>query len=287
MQFLRSKLVPDRSTQTIDMMAFELNSGYKIELDEVLSIARNAGAAILKIYNDAPEKMDVQYKDNKSPLTLADSASHHIIASGLILLTPDIPILSEEGKDIPYNERKDWEYFWCVDPLDGTKEFIRHNGEFTVNIALIHKNKPVLGIIYVPVTDMMYYGGLNIGSWKTGPHGELKKLKASTADAGYIAVGSRTHSSAEEAAYLAKHNVTDIISAGSSLKFCMIAEGSAQIYYRHGPTMEWDTAAGHAIAICSGAYLFKPNGEVFEYNKAELLNSSFVCSAKPLSSIDS
>jgi 3'(2'), 5'-bisphosphate nucleotidase len=264
-------------------MVFELNTGYKIELDEVLSIAKNAGAAILEIYNDAPEKMNVRYKDDQSPLTLADSASHQVITSGLTALTPDIPVLSEEGKDIPYNERRNWKLFWCVDPLDGTKEFIQHNGEFTVNIALIHETQPILGIIYIPVTDTMYFGGLNIGSWKIDSVGKLKKLQSISATKECIAVGSRTHSSPEEAAYLAKHHVTNIISAGSSLKFCMIAEGSAQIYYRHGPTMEWDTAAGHAIAVYSGAYLSKPNGDTFSYNKVELLNSGFICSATSIS----
>lgn len=264
-------------------MLFETEHHYKIDLSQLLAIAQDAGAAILKIYNDVPENMGVQYKDDRSPLTLADSAAHRVIAAGLAALTPDIPLLSEEGKNIPYEERRDWEYYWCVDPLDGTKEFIQHNGEFTVNIALIHKNRPVLGVIYIPVTGVMYFGGLNTGSWKIGADGVTQKIQAAAPKpAGRVAVGSRTHSSPEEAAYLEQHGVTEIIAAGSSLKFCMIAEGSAQIYYRHGPTMEWDTAAGHAIAVYAGAYLTKFNGEPFSYNKPELLNSGFICSAEPV-----
>jgi 3'(2'), 5'-bisphosphate nucleotidase len=259
-------------------MIFNINNDHKIDIDKLLAIAKQAGTGILKVYNDDPENSSVTYKADESPLTLADSISHEIIATGLAELTPDISLLSEEGKDIPYEERRAWEYYWCVDPLDGTKEFIKRNGEFTVNIALIYKNKPVLGIIYVPVTGVMYFGGTKIGSWKISPDGSVKHLTLSAKLDNWTAVGSRTHSSEEEAALLAKHNVTNIISAGSSLKFCMIAEGSAQIYYRHGPTMEWDTAAGHAIAIYSGAYMAMPNGDPFLYNKPSLLNGSFICS---------
>jgi 3'(2'), 5'-bisphosphate nucleotidase len=263
-------------------MIFNINNAYKIDIDKLLAIAKQAGAGILKVYNDDPENSSVTYKADESPLTLADSISHEIIAGKLAELTPDIPLLSEEGKNIPYEERKEWEYYWCVDPLDGTKEFIKRNGEFTVNIALIYKDKPVLGVIYVPVTDVMYYGGAKIGSWKISSDTTVKYLTLPAKVDEWTAVGSRTHSSEEEAALLAKYKVTNIISAGSSLKFCMIAEGSAQIYYRHGPTMEWDTAAGHAIAIYSGAYMAMPNGEPFLYNKPSLLNSSFICSLTPV-----
>jgi len=258
-------------------MLFYLNNNYTIDIDLLLDIAKQAGEGILEIYNDPSRDMSVSYKDDQSPLTVADSTSHHIIAAKLAELTPGIPLLSEEGKNIPYDERKEWEYYWCVDPLDGTREFIKRNGEFTVNIALIHKNLPVLGIIYVPVTDVMYFGGVNIGSWKISPDSVIKKLTVLHGIDEWTAVGSRTHSSDEEAALLAKYKVTRIISVGSSLKFCMIAEGSAQIYYRHGPTMEWDTAAGHAIAIYSGAFMTTPAGEPFYYNKPLLVNGSFIC----------
>jgi 3'(2'), 5'-bisphosphate nucleotidase len=264
-------------------MIFELNNNTNIDIEKVLHIAKQAGAAILKVYNDASGDLGVSYKDDQSPLTLADSASHNVIADQLATLTPDIPLLSEEGKDISFEERKDWEYYWCVDPLDGTKEFIKRNGEFTVNIALIHRNTPVLGVIYVPVTDVMYYGGENIGSWKIESNGSVQQLNPSKNIAEWTAVGSRTHSSDEETTLLNKLGITKVISVGSSLKFCMIAEGRAQLYYRHGPTMEWDTAAGHAIAVCSGAFMNMPNGDEFVYNKPSLLNGGFICCIEQVS----
>ena len=258
-------------------MIFTLSNGSEIDVDQLLQIARDAGAGILKVYNDDPENSSVTYKDDQSPLTLADSTSHQIIAANLEKLTPNIPLLSEEGKNIPYEERKNWKFYWCVDPLDGTKEFIKRNGEFTVNIALISNNKPVLGIIYVPVTGVMYYGGQEIGCWKIAPNKMPVQLNVTAQTEEWISVGSRTHSSDEEAELLAKYNIANTIAAGSSLKFCMIAEGSAHIYYRHGPTMEWDTAAGQAIAQSAGAVMTTPTGEPFQYNKPSLLNGSFLC----------
>jgi len=258
-------------------MLFKLNNNTQLDIEKVLTIAKQAGEAILKVYNDASGDLGVSYKEDQSPLTLADSAAHQVIAGQLAVLTPNIPLLSEEGKDIPYEDRKDWEYYWCVDPLDGTKEFIKRNGEFTVNIALIYRNTPVLGVIYVPVTDIMYYGAENIGSWKITLDNNIQQLNPPKNVAEWTAAGSRTHSSDEEAALLHKLGITKVISAGSSLKFCMIAEGSAQLYYRHGPTMEWDTAAGHAIAIYSGAFMTQPDGEAFVYNKPSLLNGGFIC----------
>ncbi len=248
-----------------------------IDIDELLNIAREAGEAILKIYND-PEKADeVTIKADDSPLTWADKASNEVITNRLRMLTPDIPVLSEEGRSIPYSERKNWEYFWCVDPLDGTKEFVKRNGEFTVNIALIHGQSPVLGVIYVPVTDTMYYASEQSGAFKTDGKGTKTALQVNNKSSDWTAVGSRTHSAPEEAELLAKYPVVESVSIGSSLKFCLLAEGLAQIYYRHGPTMEWDTAAGHAIVTLSGGRLTHPDGTPFLYNKESLLNSSFLC----------
>ncbi|WP_158995688.1 3'(2'),5'-bisphosphate nucleotidase CysQ [Mucilaginibacter sp. L196] len=261
-------------------MIFELRSGDKIDIDKVLDIAKRAGAGILKIYNGASENIQVSFKEDESPLTAADSASHKIISERLAELTPNIPLLSEEGKDIAYDERKGWEYYWCVDPLDGTKEFLKRNGEFTVNIALIYKDAPVLGVIYVPVTGVLYYGAEYIGSWKITNNTEIQPLIVASNVKEWIAVGSRTHSSTEEVDLLAKFDISRTIAVGSSLKFCMIAEGNAHVYYRHGPTMEWDIAAGHAIAVYSGAFMGQPDGEVFKYNKPSLLNGSFLCSIK-------
>jgi 3'(2'), 5'-bisphosphate nucleotidase len=250
-----------------------------IDIDALLIIAREAGEAILKIYNN-PEKADkITFKADHSPLTLADQASNEVITNRLKALTPDIPILSEEGQDIPFSERKNWEYFWCVDPLDGTKEFVKRNGEFTVNIALIHKNEPVLGVIYVPVTNVMYYADELHGAWKIDMYGDKTRLKVSDAASEWTAVGSRTHSSPEEAALLLAFPVVNTISVGSSLKFCLIADGQAHIYFRQGPTMEWDTAAGQAILTYSGGSVTTPEGAPFLYNKESLLNGSFLCKA--------
>jgi len=248
-----------------------------IDINELLIIAREAGKAILKIYNDPEKAGEIMFKADHSPLTLADQASNEVITNRLKILTPDIPILSEEGRNIPYSERKNWEYFWCVDPLDGTKEFVKRNGEFTVNIALIHGQTPVLGVIYVPVTDTMYYAGEQTGGWKIDTNGNKTALQVNNKSSDWTAVGSRTHSAPQEAELLAKYPVVKSVSIGSSLKFCLLAEGLAQIYFRQGPTMEWDTAAGQAILTLSGGSLTKPDGTPFLYNKESLLNGSFLC----------
>lgn len=249
----------------------------QIDINELLSIAREAGAAILKIYND-PEKSDtVTYKSDESPLTLADEASNEVIMKRLKAYFPEIPVLSEEGRDISFAERKNWAHFWCVDPLDGTKEFVKRNGEFTVNIALIHKNEPFLGVIYMPVTNVMYYGSEADGAWKIDANGIKTPLKTDKRSDNWTAVGSRTHSSPEEAELLSRYPVVKSVSVGSSLKFCLLAEGLAHIYFRQGPTMEWDTAAGQAILTHSGGRVTKPEGTPFLYNKESLLNGSFLC----------
>lgn len=246
----------------------------KLDIEELLPIAVKAGEAIMQVYNTAD--MGIEYKQDSSPLTLADKASHDVIVKELHQLTPGIPVLSEEGSDIPYEERSKWEYFWCVDPLDGTKEFIKRNGEFTVNIALIYQQQPIAGIIYIPVTGVLYYADEKSAKKKTAD-GIITNLQVDKTAKEWIAVGSRSHASEEEAALLKAYPVTKAITVGSSLKFCMIAEGKAHIYYRNGPTMEWDTAAGHAIITYSGGQLTTPNGDVFLYNKPSLLNGSFLC----------
>lgn len=248
-----------------------------IELDQLLAIARQAGLAILSVYNNAEEAGQVTLKEDLSPLTRADRLSHEIILHELTLLTPGIPVLSEEGQQIPYAIRKDWECYWCVDPLDGTKEFIKRNGEFTVNIALIYKNEPVLGVIYIPVQDVLYYGAEGMGSWKIADGQAPVHLHTDERASQWVAVGSRSHSAPEEAEVTARYPIVQRISAGSSLKFCLVAEGKAHFYYRHGPTMEWDTAAGHAIVRYSGGRLSRPAGEPFLYNKESLLNGPFIC----------
>ncbi|MBC6490282.1 3'(2'),5'-bisphosphate nucleotidase CysQ [Flavihumibacter stibioxidans] len=245
------------------------------EIGPILDIAVKAGAAVMWVYNDNPEP-DVTFKEDESPLTLADKISHEIIVLGLTELYPGVPILSEEGAAIDFEIRKEWEYYWCVDPLDGTKEFINRNGEFTVNIALIHKNVPVLGVIFVPCMNTLYFGS-GKGSFKQRLGENPVPIKSDSDSREWVSVGSRSHSVANESDFLQQYPIVRHESAGSSIKFCLIAEGKAHIYYRKGPTMEWDTAAGHAIAGFSGAIVETDQFQPFLYNKENLRNGGFVC----------
>jgi 3'(2'), 5'-bisphosphate nucleotidase len=250
-----------------------------IEIQKIYETAIEAGTAIIEIYNS--DDFNVEIKSDNSPLTRADLAAHNLIKEKLISLYPSIPILSEEGKDISYEERKNWDRFWLVDPLDGTKEFIKKNGEFTINIALIENNEPTLGIIYAPAYNntnnfgafpgVLYYGEKEIGSFKQVSGGKIIKLPSSDNKGNIKAVRSRSHASSEEEEIFRKYEVKETISVGSSLKFCIVAEGLAQIYYRHGPTNEWDVAAGYAIAKYAGAVI-----SGLSFNKQNLLNSSFL-----------
>mgnify|MGYP000743016715 CR=1 FL=1 len=245
-------------------------------IKDLIDISKDAGKAILEIYNNADLSNVVDYKSDDSPLTLADKASNDVIVKALKEKFPSIPVMSEEIKQDSYETRKEWTDFFCVDPLDGTKEFIKRNGEFTVNIALIKNGLPVLGVIYVPVTDVTYVGEEN-EAFKF--EGEKKTLLSINGKAeNRIAVRSKSHAAVEEEVLLEKYKVTDTISVGSSLKFCMVAEGKADIYYRHGPTMEWDTAAGQAVVQGAGGKVYKGDTEeeLFSYNKENLLNGSFL-----------
>lgn len=253
-----------------------------IDLDLLKNIARKAGAAIMDIYSREDFKSITDFKADNSPLTLADQESHKIIQNGLEQAYPEIPVLSEEGKNIPYEERKDWHTFWLVDPLDGTKEFIKRNGEFTVNIALITGDEAVAGVIYAPAREVMYSGIKGKGAWKES-NDAVEKMTSSSKSNNLTAVGSRSHSSPEEEELLNSYNVSEAVSIGSSLKFCLVAEGKADIYYRHGPTMEWDTAAGQAIVEAAGGIVVDQKKNRFTYNKQSLLNGSFLCLGnKPL-----
>jgi 3'(2'), 5'-bisphosphate nucleotidase len=244
-----------------------------IKIEDVLSIARKAGERIMAIYGQSD--FHVETKSDHSPLTLADTTSHEIIKQELQKLYPEIPLLSEEGKSVPFKTRKQWPLFWLVDPLDGTKEFINRNGEFTVNIALIEKQQPVLGVMAAPVLDTLYYGKKGVGAFKqTENHSPVQIRVNQNAENGLIAVKSRSHASHEEEIFFSQHPVSDSISVGSALKFCMVAEGKAHLYYRHGPTWEWDTAAGHFIAECAGASVYN-----LTYNKKNLLNAHFLVSS--------
>ncbi|MGB3587137.1 MAG: 3'(2'),5'-bisphosphate nucleotidase CysQ [Tunicatimonas sp.] len=255
-----------------------------VQVTPLLDIAVAAGEKILEIYHDADFSQVVNFKDDNSPLTLADKASHEIIVAGLKKHFPNIPIISEEGKDVSYEERKDWNPFWLVDPLDGTKEFIKRNGQFTVNIALIHDHRPVVGVIYTPVTEELYYASqdnyasdVSAGTFKRESAGQPFPLQVRHQTENRVAVRSSSHASEEEEVVLSQHGVTESIARGSSLKFCMVAEGKADIYYRHGPTMEWDTAAGQAVVEGAGGKVLQGTGpELFTYNKEILRNSSFL-----------
>jgi len=246
----------------------------KIDIKKIIKIAQKAGDEILRIYN---REFEINYKDDKSPLTEADKKSNEIICSELQKLFPDIPILSEENKMIDYNERKNWEYYWCIDPLDGTKEFIKKNGEFTVNIGLIYKREPVLGIVYAPVIDALYYAKKNEGAYLNNNKLPLKENNNKN-EIMYV-VASKSHLSEETQKFIDKLETKKIeqISKGSSLKLCMVAEGTADIYPRLAPTMEWDTAAADAIVREAGKMTYQyENNKPLVYNKENLLNPWFI-----------
>ena len=248
-----------------------------MKVSSIIDIARKAGEAILAIYNN-PEQADVvEYKADNSPLTLADQKSNDVIIAGLESAGNTLPILSEEMRHASYDERKEWQEFWLIDPLDGTKEFINRNGEFTVNIALIRDGHPIAGVIYVPVHDVLYYGDEN-EAFKI-ESGIKQAIHVRNAQMKRVAVRSKSHASPEEDQVFDRYNTDGSISVGSSLKFCMVAEGKADVYYRHGPTMEWDTGAGQAIVEAAGGHVYIGSSEEkkFDYNKKDLLNSSFLC----------
>jgi len=246
-------------------------------LKKVKEIAVEAGNKIMNVYEYTDFAAITEFKSDDSPLTLADKAAHQVIASSLEKLYPSIPVLSEEGKHTDYQSRKSWQTFWLVDPLDGTKEFIKRNGEFTVNIALIENNKTVLGVIYAPVTQVLYYGTVESGAFRQLYGQQAEAIRVNHKKQQLVAVGSRSHADPAEADVLSKFTIENSVSIGSSLKFCLIAEGKADIYYRHGPTMEWDTAAGQAIVEAAGGRVLDRSGIIFTYNKPSLVNTSFLC----------
>jgi len=246
-----------------------------IDIQKIIDIAINAGVAVLEFYK---ENIEVDRKSDDSPLTQADLAAHKIILKGLSELTPNIPVISEEGGIAGYDKRKSWERFWLVDPLDGTKEFIKKNGEFTVNIALIEKNKPVFGVVYIPAQEIGYTGGSDIGAIRFTRDGGSIPIHSEKPDLTkpVRVVASRSHGSDDLVEQLARKGITvgEKVLAGSSLKFCLVAEGSADLYPRIGPTMEWDTAAGDAVYRYSGKNGKRSSPLV--YNKKTLKNDGFI-----------
>lgn len=246
-----------------------------INIQDIKDIAFKAGQAILSIYD---QTYDIQYKKDGSPVTKADMLSNHIICTELQKLYPNIPILSEENKEIPYAIRKHWEYFWCIDPLDGTKEFMKKNGEFAINIALIKQNEPVLGIVYAPALVTMYWAKQGEGAFKNGN----KRLPLNQHSEKYTIVASKSHLSEETRHFMDNIKTKKkkiVLSMGSSAKMCFVADGSIDVYPRLSPTMEWDTAAADIIIKEAGGFVLQWNSsKSLKYNKEQLINPWFICS---------
>ncbi len=257
--------------------------------------AIDAGRAIMEIYDSTKENIVVEWKADNSPLTQADKQAHKIIS--VILSATPFPVLSEEGKMIPFAERKKWKTLWIVDPLDGTKEFIKRNGEFTVNIALVKEGVPVMGVIYIPVREELYFATETLGAYKLNKINGISqpsvndmiakalKLPNATGHQGIVVVASRSHLNEETMSYIdnlrRQGQPVTLISSGSSLKICLVAEGSADIYPRFAPTMEWDTAAGHAIARAAGCQIYHTDEMTpLNYNKEDLHNPWFIVKAQ-------
>lgn len=244
-------------------------------LPHIVALARRAGEEILQVY---ASDFAVSDKADRSPLTAADLRSHALIARELGALTPHIPLMSEEGSAIPFAQRRHWERHWLVDPLDGTKEFLARNGEFTVNIALIERHRPVLGVVHVPVSATTYYGTSTGGAWRSDGVEAPRRIHVQTpAPPRLRVVGSRSHATDTLTERLARLGEHELMPIGSSLKFCLVAEGRADLYPRFGPTSEWDTAAAHAVVEAAGGGVCTTTGEPLLYNVEEsLLNPSFI-----------
>ncbi len=245
----------------------------------VIDIAREAGRRILTVYE---RDFEVDTKQDESPLTAADMASHHHIVDSLRALTPDIPVLSEESDSIPFSERQQWSRYWLIDPLDGTREFIKRNGEFTVNIALIDQHEPVMGVILAPVTGELFYAMAGGSAWYQSASEPPRTIQCKEAEPTLVIAGSRSHVSDRMRSFLEALPDHELISLGSSLKFCYVAMGKADLYLRLGPTSEWDSAAAHCIVNAAGGQVCKTDFSPRRYNtKNSLLNPDFVVFASP------
>jgi 3'(2'), 5'-bisphosphate nucleotidase len=242
---------------------------------EVGDIAAAAGQAILEIY---AKDFEVTHKADESPLTQADLASHRLIRDALARLTPNLPLLSEESAEIDFETRASWPEYWLVDPLDGTKEFVNRNGEFTVNIALIREHEPILGVVHVPVTGVTYTGIVGAGASRRVTGSEPAPIRVRVPSAQPVrVVGSRSHANPRLRQYLELLGDYELVSMGSSLKFCLLAEGKADLYPRLGPTSEWDTAAAHAVVLAAGGRVVTLDNRPLQYNrKPSLLNPEFL-----------
>jgi 3'(2'), 5'-bisphosphate nucleotidase len=247
--------------------------------ESLMPIAERAGTAIMRIYDAG---FTVQHKDDNSPLTLADLESQRLILEGLARITPDIPILAEESAAAPWAERKTWRELWVVDPLDGTREFIKRNGEFTVNIALVVEHEPKLGIVAAPAQGIIFWGIAGVGAFSRLRGGDARRIQTTAPQQPVRVVGSRSHPSPQTAAYLARLGPHLMSGVGSSLKFCLLAEGKADLYPRFGATSEWDTAAGQAVLEAAGGHVTRMDGHPMRYNCREsVINGDFVAFSDP------
>lgn len=249
-------------------------------LESVRTLSSEAAQRILEVYDT---DFAVEHKDDRSPLTAADMAAHQTIVKGLKSLTPDIPILSEESTEIAYSTRSQWRYYWLVDPLDGTREFVKRNGEFTVNIALIDNHETVLGVVHVPVTGVCYFAARGHGAFKSTPEQSATPIHTRRTRQDNIAVaGSRSHGSEKFQSFLKIVNAAEVVSIGSSLKSCLIAEGRVDLYPRFGPTSEWDTAAAQCVVEEAGGLVTDMQLQPLRYNtKDSLINPSFLAIGDP------
>jgi 3'(2'), 5'-bisphosphate nucleotidase len=253
-------------------------SSYSSEFDAVLSIAEAAGDAILEIYGSGT--WDVTAKGDGSPVTAADLAAHRCIEQGLSRLTPHIALVSEEAEGGPATERSG--RWWLVDPLDGTREFLARNGEFTVNIALVEDGQPVFGVVHAPALGLTWWGGAGQGAFRRAAGEDARRIRVQTEPRRPVrVVASKSHLDADTRAFIARLGEVELVQAGSSLKFCRLAEGAADVYPRMGPTCEWDTAAAHAVLEGAGGAVLDLQRQVLKYGKADPLNPSFIAVAAP------
>ena len=244
---------------------------------EVTALAREAGRAILEVYASS---FSVKEKEDRSPLTEADLRSEKLILAGLRRIAPEIPVLSEESVQLPYSTRKHWSRLWIVDPLDGTKEFVQRNGDFTVNIALVDNHRPVLGVVHAPVHERDYFACEGVGAFRSDAQASDRPIRVAKRGAGAVrVVGSRSHRGSSLDGFLARVGPHELVEVGSSLKLCLVAEGQADVYPRMGPTSEWDTAAGQCVLEQAGGHVLKLDGEPLAYNREDTLNPSFMAYA--------
>ena len=250
-------------------------------IDDIKRICLEASLEVMRIYH---ADHGISIKGDDSPLTLADLAAHRIIKSRIGAITPDIPLVSEEDEDMASRLVKCAGTFWLVDPLDGTKEFIARNGEFTVNIALVADGYPVLGVVAAPALGILYWGGAGLGAWRQTAQ-ETCEIHVSKENTSTRVVASKSHLNAETSAFISRLGQVELIQAGSSLKFCRIAEGSADVYPRLAPTCEWDTAAAQAVLEGAGGFVTDLNGQRLRYGKESMFNPHFVASASKLAEL--